>query len=98
MKEVQFIPDRPGAERGTSLSQVRSSVLRKFRCGKANQKEGTTWAGNYPAWAAGNPPDQAEARWMPYFLASRPKARRSLPASRAAWVTFPACFTSICRT
>jgi hypothetical protein len=33
--------------------------------------------------------DQRLASW--YFLIKRPKARRSVLASRAAWVTFPWC-------
>jgi hypothetical protein len=41
---------------------------------------------------------QADAARTRYFLASRPNARRSLPASRAARVTLPSFFSIICWT
>lgn len=55
--------------------------------------EGSLWVGsNQPAvWASGDPVFQQA---MLYFFLSLPKARRSLPASRAARVTLPLCFAS----
>ena len=55
------------------------------------------WSHAYEdAWTQLSPPSNCERfygklRLMLYFLTSRPKARRSLPASRAACVTLPRC-------
>lgn len=55
----------------------------------------TAQAGSTERWAARDPvagpelPAGQREKRSEYFLTSRPKARRSLPASRAARVTLP---------